>query len=370
MNSICPNLKYIRPPTSGQNRGCRRRSMTEKYSLCRWTLTLFAVAAVLISPAFLASGAEIDEVGGLVLDIYADDAGKALVTGYAKSIAGLAFLNGSDYQYDEGALQLYAVTNALTKKSGDDWEIRLSAEGSYGEYHVTFYLSENVQLTNISGTEGLDYLVSSSSDSFVVEFHGYDVTNPGAAVMYRQPVSGAEAEAAVLPTPKPSSLYLLGGGLLVALLIVAAVMVRGRKEAASPPADEVAFESETAAPVFGLPEAEDEQDQMVSEEAPLQSSGPVEAAFPAPEASIAASISAEMVAVMDTLTERERSVLEALIKHEGRMTQADIRYETGIPKSSLTGIIVSLERRNIVTKKERGRTNVIELSERLNWGGR
>src|SRR5690606_30367505 len=102
LNSICPNLKYIRPPTSGQNRGCRRRSMTEKYSLCRWTLTLFAVAAVLISPAFLASGAEIDEVGGLVLDIYADDAGKALVTGYAKSIAGLAFLNGSDYQYDEG----------------------------------------------------------------------------------------------------------------------------------------------------------------------------------------------------------------------------------------------------------------------------
>jgi uncharacterized membrane protein len=76
-------------------------------------------------------------------------------------------------------------------------------------------------------------------------------------------------------------------------------------------------------------------------------------------------ISAEMIAVMETLTERERSVLEALLKHEGKMTQADIRYETGIPKSSLTGIIISLERRNIVTKKEWGRTNVIELSERL-----
>jgi uncharacterized membrane protein len=80
---------------------------------------------------------------------------------------------------------------------------------------------------------------------------------------------------------------------------------------------------------------------------------------------IGASISTEMMAVMETLTERERSVLEALIKHAGKMTQADIRYETGIPKSSLTGIIISLERRNIVTKKEWGRTNVIELSERL-----
>lgn len=45
------------------------------------------------------------------------------------------------------------------------------------------------------------------------------------------------------------------------------------------------------------------------------------------------------------------------------MTQADIRYETGTPGSSLTGILVSLERRTIVMKKEWGRTNAIELSE-------
>ena len=71
---------------------------------------------------------------------------------------------------------------------------------------------------------------------------------------------------------------------------------------------------------------------------------------------------------METLTERERSVLDALIDHQGRMTQAEIRYDTGIPKSSLTGIIISLERRKIVTKKEWGRTNVIELSERFRPG--
>jgi hypothetical protein len=74
-------------------------------------------------------------------------------------------------------------------------------------------------------------------------------------------------------------------------------------------------------------------------------------------------VSSEMKAVMDALTHRERSIIEALIKHGGRTTQAEIRYETGLPRSSLTMVLVSLERRNLITKKEWGRTNVIELSE-------
>ena len=74
-------------------------------------------------------------------------------------------------------------------------------------------------------------------------------------------------------------------------------------------------------------------------------------------------VSSEMKAVMDALTHRERSIIEALIKHGGRTTQAEIRYETSLPRSSLTMVLVSLERRNLITKKEWGRTNVIELSE-------
>ena len=74
-------------------------------------------------------------------------------------------------------------------------------------------------------------------------------------------------------------------------------------------------------------------------------------------------ISSEMEAVMQTLTARERAVMSTLIDHGGRMTQADIRYETGTPKSSLTGILISLERRKLVSKKEWGRTNIIELSD-------
>jgi hypothetical protein len=74
-------------------------------------------------------------------------------------------------------------------------------------------------------------------------------------------------------------------------------------------------------------------------------------------------VSSEMDAVMQTLTARERSVMSTLISHGGRMTQAEIRYETGTPKSSLTGILISLERRKLVIKKEWGRTNIIELSD-------
>jgi uncharacterized membrane protein len=70
-----------------------------------------------------------------------------------------------------------------------------------------------------------------------------------------------------------------------------------------------------------------------------------------------------MKAVMETLTPRERAILETLIKHGGRMTQLEIRYETNSPKSSVAMILISLEKRKLITKKEWGRTNVVELSE-------
>jgi uncharacterized membrane protein len=52
-----------------------------------------------------------------------------------------------------------------------------------------------------------------------------------------------------------------------------------------------------------------------------------------------------------------------LLRNGGSATQADIRYEIMIPKSSLTGILNALKRRNIIKKREYGRTNIIELSE-------
>jgi uncharacterized membrane protein len=71
----------------------------------------------------------------------------------------------------------------------------------------------------------------------------------------------------------------------------------------------------------------------------------------------------EISFVMDTLTDKEQSILRALLKRGGTMTQTEMRYELDISKSSLSGILTSMEKRKIITKQEKGRTNVIELSE-------
>jgi uncharacterized membrane protein len=76
-------------------------------------------------------------------------------------------------------------------------------------------------------------------------------------------------------------------------------------------------------------------------------------------------VGSELNAVLETLTPRERSIMEILIKNGGKMKQMDMRYETGVPKSTLTMVLISLEKRNLVTRKEWGRTNVVELSERF-----
>ena len=102
------------------------------------------------------------------------------------------------------------------------------------------------------------------------------------------------------------------------------------------------------------------QDSERDEDAALQPSQEESSPKP-PEKKIA--VTSEMEAVMQTLTARENAVMNTLISHGGRMTQAEIRYETGTPKSSLTGILISLERRKLVIKKEWGRTNIIELSD-------
>jgi uncharacterized membrane protein len=74
-------------------------------------------------------------------------------------------------------------------------------------------------------------------------------------------------------------------------------------------------------------------------------------------------ITGEMQKVIETLSEKEKSIILLLLRNGGSATQADIRYKVEIPKSSLTGIINALNRKNIIKKREYGRTNIIELSE-------
>jgi len=72
-----------------------------------------------------------------------------------------------------------------------------------------------------------------------------------------------------------------------------------------------------------------------------------------------------MNAIMETSANNERTIVQALIATGGRMTQAELRHETEMAKSSLSGILLSLKNRKLINKIECGHTNVVELSERF-----
>lgn len=357
--------------------------------------------------------------GNLVLNIYIDEGGKALITGYADSINGLPFLKGSQYKYDNTTKQLYALTNLLTDKSGDDWETKVPTQGNYSEYHSIFYLPASVKISKIDSTSGLDYLVSAANDSFQVDFHGYDVKSPTITMDYQIPLTGSTAPSIT------NAGSIMPMGALLGLVLASGLIVIWIKRRSSAPSDREDhqledprnFTNESQIQVEGSSGASDEVDstlqtsneneQPVTEdhfviedelaigtkpqpsspesipaevednliESALESFKPSDDQYggdldvPGRDVPVHVGIetnnieiTSEMAAVMETLTARERAVLNALIEHNGKMNQADIRYETSIPKSSLTGILLSLERRKLITKKEKGRTNAIELS--------
>jgi len=72
-----------------------------------------------------------------------------------------------------------------------------------------------------------------------------------------------------------------------------------------------------------------------------------------------------MNAIMETLTSNERVIVQALIATDGRMTQAELRHQTDMAKSSLSGILLPLNNLKLINNIEYGHTNVIELSERF-----
>lgn len=431
--------------------------------MAHWNLAVRVVimAALLVISAH-AQQSDSSVGQSLVLNVYLDNAGKALITGYAEDVKGLAFLNDSQFRFENDSHQLYALTDRLTVKAGDLWTLSFDATGSFHDYRVTFYLPSETRLGEINASLGLGYLLSASNESLVADVQGYDVSDPVINIQYRQPLASNGSGLPPLPPAYPAE-----GAALIMLIIAAALLVAGfgfavflqrkrRSLTAAPNAisGEASLERTIAAPQAGaaadslspgkpdpvvqanLPSAAPKASSEALDLADLSSpdddgvfispakqepiaNGPgrVEPSSSAPGAasiqeavskdvpeaiteairedlpenaltspSPSASendrdvadavrlpanestrrvivVSSEMDAVMQTLTVRERAVMSTLIEHGGRMTQADIRYETGTPKSSLTGILISLERRKLVSKKEWGRTNIIELSD-------
>lgn len=387
-------------------------------------LLLIVAACAATTSAVQSQDAPANNSNSLVLNAYIDQTGRALVTGYADAVDGLPFLNESQYQYDNDTKQLYALTNTLTYKSGEDWGLEFSAKGYYEGYHVVFYLPGDVMLGRINCSRGLEFLLSTSNQSFMVDIQGYGVLDPDVTLAFRQPLESAPASSIVwyrqnAPAFALVIVIVLASGLLIwrkpkfrktgvgdlaqtplkndnksdelepkatdDVLTSDSLASPKRPDSAGGPAP--AAESATSEPLGNPPTDEDiiaslssggqglpsllggqltEEDIAPQKEEDSEAieaeDGDIPEKFSPTDIGVI-KVTSEMAAVMETLTAREKAVLTALIEHNGRMTQADIRYETEIPKSSLTGILISLERRKLLIKKEWGRTNVIELSD-------
>ncbi|MDD1759481.1 MAG: hypothetical protein LUQ44_02645 [Methanothrix sp.] len=348
------------------------------------SLTLIAAAAQDAAPA------PVQEEAGrkLILNIYLDETGKALVTGYAHDLSGLPFLSTSTYRYENDTMQLYALTDALTYKDGDLWSLKLQSGGYYDDYHLTFYLPSDLGLKGINSTAGLQYLLSASNQSLVMDVHGYDVDNPGVMIDYQQPLQNGHA--------RNDSFYLFA--LVLALLLslgFASYFLWKRHDGdgkwslglpqisekskleneIDEPENEIDNTNNTIDPARNGAGGSDESRPLEltdMDEGLIQSDDIEPFNFPSTHQDGSAEetsrkeieVTSEMKAVMETLTPRERAILEVLINAGGKIDQSDLRYETKTPKSSLSGILLSLERRKIIIKDKSGRKNAIELS---NW---
>lgn len=410
--------------------------------VCRPVVLSLYLAAVLSVLLLMPAYAEESSIGQrLILNVYLDSSGKALVTGYAENVSGLAFLNNSQFRFENDSHQLYALTAGLTTKVGDIWTLRFDANGSFDDYRATFYMPSETSLGQINASQGLGYLLSASNESLVADVQGWEVTDPQISIQYQQLLAANSNSQLPLPPGYPGE-----GTALIMLVIAAALLVAGfgfavflqrkwrastasplgglsagpigveKKKSADVGTDAVVLaasiassqtdmsdhaepkssrssvievSSASSSPVTHtdssseddgvlisqdelppevsavLPESTSSVEPSAVQEAPDAKESQPEAG-PGPQQEPTKNgivVSSEMEAVIETLTARERAVMSTLIAHGGRMTQAEIRYETGTPKSSLTGILISLERRKLVIKKEWGRTNIIELSE-------
>lgn len=268
----------------------------------------------------------------LILDIYVDETGKVLMTGYVEPecLENFSFLESSEYLFDDETNEFYAVSNSLTSKQADDWEISLSTIGYFSECHIMIYFPEIAKIKNVSYPEGFGHFVYSSNESMIVDIQGFDVEDPDIICEYQQ---GLQSNNDYDDGEITQVSFLNKNARLITYLIIILVLIIGLLGF-------VSFKNR-------INRKEKEQDDKNKSNEKKES----------------IEVTSEMNKVIETLSERERAIVEALIKNNGVLSQADIRYETEIPKSSLSGIVYSLEKRKIIKKKKHGRTNIIELSE-------
>ncbi|TRO47980.1 MarR family transcriptional regulator, partial [Candidatus Bathyarchaeota archaeon] len=74
---------------------------------------------------------------------------------------------------------------------------------------------------------------------------------------------------------------------------------------------------------------------------------------------------AKWEAIAPTLTERERMVLESIMREGGRVSQRKLRHICDLPKSTLSRVTDELQRKGLLRKIPVGQTNEIRLDDRL-----
>ena len=217
------------------------------------------VSLVLLTALFFASAICQETPFGqrIILNVYLDNTGKALVTGYAENISGLVFLNTSVYRFENDTNQIYALTDGLTTKNSDLWTLRFDSHGYYDDYRVTFYLPSDMRLGKINVSNGLRYLLSASNESMVADVQGYEVSDPTIAIQYQQPLA---VNSDLPPVTPPGNIYspnfimlMVAAVLLAAGSVLAINMMRHKddfpKDASPVAKAEVATEFEGPSPI-------------------------------------------------------------------------------------------------------------------------
>ncbi len=321
----------------------------------------------------------------LVLNVFIDEGGRALINGYIDDPGSLAFLNSSEYAYEEDSRQLYAITSALTSKIKDNWILNFESDGSHGECQIMFYLPANAKLKGIECSTGLENLISIADDrdSVIVEVQGHDITDPAVDIEYILQLSKVPAAESGITTGnatvtgddvrypyKAIALVMLpaiGSGILIFFLRSRSIpkMPAEHMDILHEPKASGGARADSSAPA-GNANA-DPLGVVLDKDAKGSSKIPELISISERDENQKAGIkqTRAILAVMETLTDKEQAIVKALLRRGGRMTQTEIKYETDISKSSLSGILTALEKRKLITKQEKGRKNVIELSERF-----
>ena len=73
--------------------------------------------------------------------------------------------------------------------------------------------------------------------------------------------------------------------------------------------------------------------------------------------------SKQTLALMKTLSEKEKKVVDFLLEHKNKASQAKIRHNTKVPRTSLTRVLQSLERKKIVEIQKEGKMVSVKLTK-------